>query len=95
MEEDNEDYLIMYVENREIKETVWKAWDLLNDEEILNKIILNSSLPTEIEKIRQNINSLLINKEENNNIIKEKSEKNGNFINNFYFKNYRHINKFS
>jgi hypothetical protein len=85
MEEDNEDYLIMYVENREIKETVWEAWDLLNDQEIVNKIILNSLLPKEIEKMRQNMNTLLNNKEENNNIIKEKFEKNGNFINNFYF----------
>ena len=87
MEEDNEDYLIMYVENREIKETVWEAWDLLNDQEIVNKIILNSLLPSEIEKMRQNINmnTLSNNREENNNIIKEKFEKNGNFINNFYF----------
>ena len=44
MEEENDDYLIMYVESREIKETVWKVWDLLNDQEIVNKIILNSML---------------------------------------------------
>ena len=76
MEEDNEDYLIMYVENREIKETVWEAWDLLNDQEIVNKIILNSLLPSEIEKMRQNINM---------NTLSNNREDNNNFINNFYF----------
>ena len=79
MDEENEDYLIMYVENREIKETVWEIWDLLNDQEIVNKIILNSMLSSEIEKIKSNTNN---NKEDNNKIIKDKLEKSGNYINN-------------
>ena len=79
MDEENEDYLIMYEESREIKETVWKVWDLLNDQEIVNKIILNSMLSSEIEKIKSNTNN---NKEDNNKIIKDKLEKSGNYINN-------------
>ena len=79
MDIENEDYLIMYEESREIKETVWKVWDLLNDQEIVNKIILNSMLSSEIEKIKSNTNN---NKEDNNKIIKDKLEKSGNYINN-------------
>ena len=67
MDEENEDYLIMYEESREIKETVWKVWDLLNDQEIVNKIILNSMLSSEIEKIKSNTNN---NKEDNNKKLK-------------------------
>ena len=84
MDEENEDDLIMYVESREIKETVWKVWDLLNDQEIVNKIILNSLLPKEIENMKSNKNILLDNKEDNNNIIKDNCEKSGNYINYFY-----------
>ncbi len=84
MDEENEDDLIMYVESREIKETVWKVWDLLNDQEIVNKIILNSLLPKEIENMKSNKNILLDNKEDNNNIIKDNCEKSGNYINYLY-----------
>ena len=84
MEEEDEDDLIMYVESREIKETVWKVWDLLNDQEIVNKIILNSLLPKEIENMKSNKNILLDNKEDNNNIIKDNCEKSGNYINYLY-----------
>lgn len=84
MDEENEDDLIMYVESREIKETVWKVWDLLNDQEIVNKIILNSLLPKEIENMKSNKNFLLDNKEDNNNIIKDNCEKSGNYINYLY-----------
>ena len=40
----------MYEENKEIKETIWKIWDLLNDKEIINKIVLNSTLINELSK---------------------------------------------
>ena len=83
MEEPNEDDLIMYEESREIKETIWKVWDLLNDKEIVNKILLNSSLLNELEKVRSL--TLLNQKETKNNnnannadnAFKDKLEKNG------------------
>lgn len=50
MENENEDDLVMYEESKEIKETIWKIWDLLNDKEIINKIILNSTLVNELSK---------------------------------------------
>ena len=31
MEDLNEDDLIMYEESKEIKETIWKVWDIIND----------------------------------------------------------------
>ena len=34
MEEINLDELISYEESKEIKETIWKIWDLLNDKDI-------------------------------------------------------------
>ena len=83
MEDGNEDDLIMYEESKEIKETIWKVWDLLNDKEIVNKIILNSSLLSELEKCKSN--TLLKQKEGNtlnkinNNKIKDKIEKSGKY----------------
>lgn len=83
MEDGNEDDLIMYEESKEIKETIWKIWDLLNDKEIVNKIILNSSLLSELEKCKSNT---LLNQKEgntlnkiNNNKIKDKIEKSGKY----------------
>ena len=82
MKDINEEDLIMYEEIKEIKETIWKVWDLLNDNEIINKIILNSSLIDELEKIKSQTSILLKeNKtsDKTNNIssIKNKLEKNG------------------
>ena len=34
MEDFNEDDLIMSEQSKEIKETIWKIWDLLNDIDI-------------------------------------------------------------
>ena len=34
----------MYEEGKEIVEAIWKVWDILNDKEIINNILLNSSL---------------------------------------------------
>ena len=90
MEDENEDDLIMYEESREIKETIWKVWDLLNDKEIVTKIILNSLLSNEIEKFKSNT---LLNPKEDNTINKTnnddnksniKIEKNGNYINHLF-----------
>ena len=52
MEEGNEDDLIMYEESKEITETIWEVWDLLNDKEIIIKILLKSSLLNELDKIK-------------------------------------------
>ena len=83
MEDENEDDLIMYEESREIKETIWKVWDLLNDKEIVTKIILNSFLSNEIEKLKSNT---LLNPKEGNtiNTTNNKIEKNGNYINHLF-----------
>jgi hypothetical protein len=86
MEDENEDDLIMYEESREIKETIWKVWDLLNDKEIVTKIIINSLLLSELEKMKSNT---LLNPKEGNvkkkknsddNKSKDKIEKNGKNI---------------
>ena len=52
MEEINEDELILYEESKEIKETIWKIWDVLNDKDIVNKLLYNSPLLNEIQKSR-------------------------------------------
>ena len=82
MESPNEDDLIMYEESKEIKETIWEVWDLLNDKEIITKILLNSSLLDFLEKVH----TLLDPKEnksqdtkENTPQIKDKNEKNGKY----------------
>ena len=79
MENENEDDLVMYEESKEIKETIWKIWDLLNDKEIINKIILNSTLFNELLKSQSQ--ELLNLKTERTNssksISKKKIEKNG------------------
>jgi hypothetical protein len=66
MENENEDDLVMYEESKEIKETIWKIWDLLNDKEIINKIVLNSTLINELSK--SNSQELLNLKAERTNI---------------------------
>ena len=84
MEDANEDDLIMYEESKEIKETIWEVWDLLNDKEIVTKILLNSSLLDELEKVKSHI--LLDPKEnkpqdnkENLPKTKDNKEKNGKY----------------
>jgi hypothetical protein len=83
MDEENEDDLMNYEESREIKETVWKVWDLLNDQEIVNKIILNSLITSELEKMKSN--TLLNPKRDDDNKIKNKLEKSGNYLKLFIF----------
>lgn len=81
MEDANEDDLIMYEESKEIKETIWKIWDLLNDKEIVTKLLLESSLLKELEKVK--FSSLLNLKDNkasniaNNSSSKDKIEKKG------------------
>ena len=79
MENENEDDLVMYEESKEIKETIWKIWDLLNDKEIVNKIILNSTLVNELSKSHSQelLNLKTERTNSNKSIKKEKIEKNG------------------
>ena len=79
MENGNEDDLVMYEESKEIKETIWKIWDLLNDKEIINKIILNSTLVNELSKSHSQelLNLKTERTNSNKSISKKKIEKNG------------------
>jgi len=62
MKEINEDDLIMYEESKEIKETIWKIWDIINDKEIIQKLILNSSL---MKYINNNLSGESLEEKEN------------------------------
>ena len=67
MKDINENDVIMYEESKEIKETIWKIWDLINDKEIVSKLLTNSTLINELKKSQsQNILNL------NNNKLKDK-----------------------
>ena len=80
MENENEDDLVMYEENKEIKETIWKVWDLLNDKEMIIKLLLNSPLIKELQKTESSILSNIkedksSEKKNNSTIINDKSDK--------------------
>ena len=85
MEDFNEDDLIMSEQSKEIKETIWKIWDLLNDKELVTKLLINSSLINEL----QNAHSLILNIKDSKTLDKtdnsistkdkEKSEKNSKY----------------
>lgn len=71
MEDINENDVIIYEESKEIKETIWNIWDLINDKEIVTKLLTNSTLIKELEKCQSQSN-LSIN--ENNNSFKDDFE---------------------
>ena len=71
MEDINENDVIIYEESKEIKETIWDIWDLINDKEIVTKLLTNSTLIKELEKCQSQSN-LSIN--ENNNSFKDDFE---------------------
>ena len=85
MEDFNEDDLIMSEQSKEIKETIWKIWDLLNDKELVTKLLINSPLINEL----QNAYSLILNSKDNKTLNrtdnsvstrdKEKSEQNSKY----------------
>lgn len=79
MEEINEDELTIYEESREVKETVWKLWDIINDKKILTKLLLNTSLVKDL-KAAHSQTSEFLNAIENNKDIEE--EKNPSVPNN-------------
>ena len=70
MEDINEDDVIMYEESKEIKEALWKIWDLMNDKEIVTKLLTSSELLNELKK-SQSQNNLRLN-DDNYSIFKEK-----------------------
>ena len=79
MENLNEDDLMMYEESKEIKETIWKIWDLLNDKELVTKLLLSSPLINEIKKSQIQITfndkeNKELDKNNNNFETKDKSE---------------------
>ena len=65
MEESNVDDLIMYEESKEIKENIWNSWDILNDNQVIYNLLLNSPLINELKKANSQIS---INKENKSDI---------------------------
>ena len=81
----NEDDLVMYEESQEIKETIWKIWDLLNDKEIVRKLLLKSPLINELNnskaQIQFNIKKSKSSEKINyNNSLEDKSKQTGNYF---------------
>ena len=77
MDDINEDELIIYEESKEIKETLWKIWDIINDKSIILKLLLNTSLVKDLKAAR-NVDNKLLDSLENNkeNKIEENKETN-------------------
>ena len=85
MEDINEEDLIMYEESKEMKETIWKIWDLLNDKEIVTKLLLKSQLINELNnsktQIQFNIKESKSSEKMNyNNSLEDKSKQTGNYF---------------
>ena len=85
MEDINEEDLIMYEESKEMKETIWKIWDLLNDKEIVTKLLLKSPLINELNnskaQIQFNIKESKSSEKINyNNSLEDKSKQTGNYF---------------
>ena len=85
MEDINEEELIMYEESKEMKETIWKIWDLLNDKEIVTKLLLKSPLINELNnskpQIQLNIKESKSSDKMNcDNNLEDKSKSNGNYF---------------
>lgn len=86
MYEINDEELILYEESKEIKETVWKIWDIINDKKIIKKLLLNTSLVKDLKAAYTQNNIFLDNidnTKENKNeekkeiILPNKSEEDG------------------
>ena len=55
----------MYEESKEIIETIWKVWDILNDKEIITNVLLNSSLINLLSNLDSSQNNISLKQEEN------------------------------
>ena len=85
MEDINEEDLIIYEESKEMKETIWKIWDLLNDKEIVEKLLLKSPLISELNnsksQIQLNIKETKSSEKMNyNDNLEDKSKQTGNYF---------------
>ena len=77
MENENEDDLVMYEESLEIKETIWKLWDIINDKEIIIKILLNTSFLKYLKEAKSQSNiSISDSKDKDKDTINESSNSN-------------------
>ena len=68
-----------------MKETIWKIWDLLNDKEIVTKLLLKSPLINELNnskaQIQFNIKESKSSEKMNyNNSLEDKSKQTGNYF---------------
>lgn len=87
MEELNEDELTIYEESREVKETVWKLWDIINDKKILTKLLLNTSVVKDLKAAHSQTNEFLnaienhkdLEEEKNPSVPNNISEEDGNY----------------
>ena len=59
MDDVNEDELILYEESKEIKETIWKIWDIVNDKDIIKKLLLNTSLIKDLKNAHSQASNIL------------------------------------
>ena len=85
MEDINEEDLIIYEESKEMKETIWKIWDLLNDKEIVEKLLLKSPLISELNnsksQIQLNIKETKSSEKMNyNDNLEDKSKQTGKYF---------------
>ena len=79
MEEIYEDELTIYEESREIKETFWKIWDIINDKKIVTKLLLNTSLVKDLKAANSQSNQIFDAIDNNK---ESKEEKNPSIHNN-------------
>jgi hypothetical protein len=68
-----------------MKETIWKIWDLLNDKEIVEKLLLKSPLISELNnsksQIQLNIKETKSSEKMNcNDNLEDKSKQTGNYF---------------
>ena len=79
MEEINEDDLIIYEESKEIKESLWKIWDIINDQKIVLKFLLNTSLLKYLKSSKTQTEIIFDSIEKNKDIEENnKAEEDGN-----------------
>ena len=55
----------MYEESKEMTETIWKIWDILNDKEIITNVLLKSSLINLLNNLDLSQNNIPLNQDEN------------------------------
>ena len=55
----------MYEESKEMTETIWKIWDILNDKEIITNVLLKSSLINLLNNLDLSQNNISLNQDEN------------------------------